>query len=766
MPSDPAFPRAGQPGGTPPEPPAEEPRTETTLTTRISINIPGSRPIPPVVVRSPLPGEGGGAEDGAPGQEPPAPNGPRHRSGAGSSPVLGVMDSANGTTSMPDLPPEWRTGAESAPSAASGPAETADEPEAPSTWFAPRKKGQPAAAPAPTPPPAAPAPQAAPTPPPAAARPTPPPAPSPFEPPAPAFERPAAQQPPAFEPPAHQAPGYDQAAFDRPGYDQSAFDQAAFDQSGFPPPVYEPPATYEQPQPPDYGRPVYQQQPYRTPEPEPQPPAGQAGPPRANGGRPVGMNSGLIVGGADLPAAPDAMDATMPLGVFDPAAPPPGQEQTRPLPSRPPQGFAPAPGFGPGVTPAQERPAGPQQGPVGGGAPRAPRPSPRGATAASAQADRAAAAQAPAPAPTRTGPPAPPRPSGPGSSVGDGFAGGTGGAGAPPRKESPEAGAAPGKPAVRKGKAASRGRKLVVTAVGLLVLLGGVAYGAGLMLNQADVPKGTTVLGQDIGGDTRDAAVHTLDGTVGVQAAKPLQLVIGGRTVLLQTSVAGLSIDTTATVQGVAHHSYNPADVIESLFGGTHPVPPVVHIDQAKLRSALQLLGGSGAGAAKEGYVSFTSAGDVVTVLPKPGTALDVNAAVGLVEQAYHERAAGLPDHPITLQVTTSQPKVSAAAVKAAAKTLGDYAAKNIFTVRVQGASQLFGKITFSKALTLRPDASGRMVPVFDLAQLQQAYGTAFANVQTKHGGVLGPVTPQDIATALTQLLTQASGSSRTVTLP
>ncbi|MFE6934622.1 hypothetical protein ACFVDT_21670, partial [Streptomyces sp. NPDC057699] len=36
----------------PPQP--EEPRTETTLTTRIRINIPGSRPIPPVVMRTPM----------------------------------------------------------------------------------------------------------------------------------------------------------------------------------------------------------------------------------------------------------------------------------------------------------------------------------------------------------------------------------------------------------------------------------------------------------------------------------------------------------------------------------------------------------------------------------------------------------------------------------------------------------------------------------------------------------------------------------------
>ncbi|MFP8906640.1 hypothetical protein ACLIYN_20530, partial [Streptomyces atacamensis] len=38
-----------------------EPKTETTLTTRIRINIPGSRPIPPVVVRKPVGEAGGGA---------------------------------------------------------------------------------------------------------------------------------------------------------------------------------------------------------------------------------------------------------------------------------------------------------------------------------------------------------------------------------------------------------------------------------------------------------------------------------------------------------------------------------------------------------------------------------------------------------------------------------------------------------------------------------------------------------------------------------
>nr|WP_308407757.1 hypothetical protein [Streptomyces somaliensis] len=50
----------------------EEKKTETTLTTRIRINIPGSRPIPPVVVRKPVGTGGQDAPAGGTEQEDPA----------------------------------------------------------------------------------------------------------------------------------------------------------------------------------------------------------------------------------------------------------------------------------------------------------------------------------------------------------------------------------------------------------------------------------------------------------------------------------------------------------------------------------------------------------------------------------------------------------------------------------------------------------------------------------------------------------------------
>ncbi|MCL6736443.1 hypothetical protein M8J73_28370, partial [Streptomyces neyagawaensis] len=82
------------------------PKTETTLTTRVRINIPGSRPIPPVVVRKPV-GDG----------EVPADD-------------AGSESETTGTTAMPVLT--------NTPAPVPEPSPAADDKPA-SDWFAPRK---------------------------------------------------------------------------------------------------------------------------------------------------------------------------------------------------------------------------------------------------------------------------------------------------------------------------------------------------------------------------------------------------------------------------------------------------------------------------------------------------------------------------------------------------------------------------------------------------------------------------------------------------
>ncbi|MFC5910286.1 hypothetical protein ACFP3V_24070, partial [Streptacidiphilus monticola] len=273
------------------------------------------------------------------------------------------------------------------------------------------------------------------------------------------------------------------------------------------------------------------------------------------------------------------------------------------------------------------------------------------------------------------------------------------------------------------------------------------------MLNQADVPRGTTVLGTAIGGDTRDQAVHTLDGTLGRLATQPLQLSLDGRQFTLSPEVAGLSMDTGATVAQVTHHSYDPSTVLHSLLGSGNAVAPVVEIDGDKLRAALSRLAASGS--AREGSVRFSASGKPLVTLPKAGSGLNLDAAVALVEQAYRNRAAGAKEGTINLPVTAVRPKSTAASTNQAAQTLGKWAMQSkLFHVKAGSTTVDFGPRTFSMALTLRPDGSGAFVPVFDLAALKQAYGSKFAGAQVNGK----EVTAQQVADALTTLLSKPNG--------
>ncbi len=296
-----------------------------------------------------------------------------------------------------------------------------------------------------------------------------------------------------------------------------------------------------------------------------------------------------------------------------------------------------------------------------------------------------------------------------------------------------------------------------------MLFLGAAAYGTGLMLNQSDVPKGTVVLGTDIGGNSRDQAIHTLDESVGKAGQQPLKLKIGDQAVDLDPAVAGLSFDTTGTVDGLAQHSYNPVDVFKSLKGGSKAVAPDVKVDRAKLKAALDTLAaGSGQGL-QEGYVKFGDPnGEPIVVPGRAGQAVDSASALDVIEQAYRDRAAGKPDQPIALAVTAAQPKVSTQALQAAADSLGKQVAAGKVHVVAGTKSWDFGPKTAAKVLTLVPDASGKIVPKWDLDALTSQLGGVFDKVKVKKNGQLVPITPQDVADGITSVFDKTGDKDRT----
>ncbi|MFJ3722579.1 hypothetical protein ACIPYQ_08370 [Streptomyces sp. NPDC090045] len=321
----------------------------------------------------------------------------------------------------------------------------------------------------------------------------------------------------------------------------------------------------------------------------------------------------------------------------------------------------------------------------------------------------------------------------------------------PPKAEAAE----PAKPA-KKGRS-----KLVLLGGGIVALIG-VAYGAGLLLNHSDVPKGTTVLDVDISG-SRDEAVGKLQTAFGTRAATPIQLSVGGKQVELKPDKAGLTLDSQTTVRNAAGSDYNPVTVIGSLLGNQRVADPVMPVDEEKLQVALQELAGT-AGSVTEGTITFDT-GKAVAVPGKPGTTLDVDASVDLVTKAFRDQVATGKAAVPELPTTTKEPAVNQAELDRAMKEFAEPAMSAIATVKAGGKSLPFGSKSLPKFLSMQA-VDGRLTEKFDLEALKAVYGNSFDGVLITRGtGAKTAVTPQDVAGALGKALRGKTPAERTVVI-
>ncbi|MFC1229043.1 MULTISPECIES: hypothetical protein [Streptomyces] len=300
-----------------------------------------------------------------------------------------------------------------------------------------------------------------------------------------------------------------------------------------------------------------------------------------------------------------------------------------------------------------------------------------------------------------------------------------------------------------------KGRGKLPLLGGAVILLVGGAYGAGLLMNHSDVPKGTTVLGVDIGGGTRDEAVKTLDKALASRLDKPLKLAVGDKTVELEPDKAGLQLDTDATVGTAARSDYNPVSVIGSLFGNSRVVDPVIPVDEEKLHAALEAAGG---GSGNDGTITFES-GKAVAVYGKPGAGIDADKSAEAVAEAYRTQVETGSSSAVTVPTTTQEPTVSKAEVDRMMKEFAEPAMSALVTVQTDAAHQ----ISFSpekslwKFLGVKAQ-DGKLVEYYDRKALQELYGDVFDGVLiTRGNGEKTPVTVEDVIGALRPAL-QSTG--------
>lgn len=321
-------------------------------------------------------------------------------------------------------------------------------------------------------------------------------------------------------------------------------------------------------------------------------------------------------------------------------------------------------------------------------------------------------------------------------------------------------------PAAAKQTKKKKGRNKPALLGALVVVLAGGAYGAGLLMNHSDVPKGTTVLGVDIGGGTRDDAVRKLDDAFGDRTNKALKLSVEGDTVSLKPDQAGLQLDAQATVRAAAGSDYNPMSVIGSLFGRQRVVEPVMPVDEEKLQAALERAA-SGSGSASDGTIKFQP-GKAVPVYGKVGKGIDITPSIQAVEDAYRAQVETDSATPVKVATTTRQPTVSKDAVDQKMASFATPAMSANITVRTDATHT----ISFSpqnsiwKFLSVQP-VDGKLVERYDLKVLKSLYGGAFDGVTvTKGDGSKKAISPQEVASAVGRALLGKTAADRVVTIP
>ncbi|ABS01888.1 VanW family protein [Kineococcus radiotolerans] len=314
-----------------------------------------------------------------------------------------------------------------------------------------------------------------------------------------------------------------------------------------------------------------------------------------------------------------------------------------------------------------------------------------------------------------------------------------------------------------------------VLAGAVVVVAGG--YTAAALALGGHAPRGTTVLGVDVGGMDRGEVERAVGAAAGERGTRPVALQVTGAGASATGEVvpaqAGLSVDPAGTAAAVTAPAWTPAALWEHVAGAGE-VAPDVDVDTGALRAALQPLADSVAVAPVEGAVTFDVRPDgsvePAVAAPQEGRSLDVTAAAGRVAGAWLEPG------PVRLEAAVERPSLDAEGLDAAVDALARPAVAADLVVAGGGRDVTLAPAAFAPALAVRP-VDGEAALVADGARLQAALVAADPQFETPPQDariaidgevprVVPAVTgraapPEDLARAVTTALTGTTPTRR-----
>ncbi|MDG4778126.1 VanW family protein [Micromonospora sp. WMMD961] len=270
----------------------------------------------------------------------------------------------------------------------------------------------------------------------------------------------------------------------------------------------------------------------------------------------------------------------------------------------------------------------------------------------------------------------------------------------------------PGEPA---GSTRRPRRMRMLLAAGVTGGVFAAVAGAGAWAYAGDVPRGTTVLGAELGGRSRADADRALRAELARRAAahtKPLSVTVDGRTAEINPADVGLEVDVPATVAAAAAADAHPV----SRLVGSRTVDPVVTVDVSRLDDALRKVLGDQAQGMTMPAITYQGTTPKV-VQPKPGLALDPERSAEVV------RAGWLAGAPITVPLVESHPTTTPEELDRLVNELAKPAVAAPVTLRTTKGSLKVPPAAIAKSLRFTADKTGKLTPSVDVKRLRAALG-------------------------------------------
>lgn len=226
-----------------------------------------------------------------------------------------------------------------------------------------------------------------------------------------------------------------------------------------------------------------------------------------------------------------------------------------------------------------------------------------------------------------------------------------------------------------------------------VALVTSVVLAVDLVVTDSRSARGAVISGLDVGNDSRAELNPALD-ELQKRAVRPVTLRTPSGTEKVAAHELGLSFDADATVEKLMRQPRTLWDRVAALFGRSHDVEPVVHVDRARFAAALDARRDQLEKAAVEGGVHYRGATPVAD-MPSQGLRVVRASAADVVADRWLDDAG-----PIDLPMEPFSPTVSAATVRQTVDGPATRATSTSLVVTgVDGARQ-----------TLTPDALGAIL--------------------------------------------------------